>query len=190
MQSDFEEPQMGLRRYYKAIGAFMLLAMLGLWLMPGALSDTRILILKLALSLFFGCMGAIFLLAPPRRMRREVQFDLKRTEIRAGWLNRDGEFHLENLHFFDDVDVVMLICEPDRPEEASLILRIGDEEVGLIVAQAGRAELEPWRNKLACDLSIVAGGTDPAGPAGAEPAREDRPFVLGPRMEGEGIAVA
>ena len=184
MQSDFEEPKMGLRRYFKAIGVFMLLAMIGLWFLPGGVADTRMLIMKLALSLFFGAMGSIFLFAPPRCLRREVQFDLKRSEVRAGWLNRLGEFHMENLYSFDDVDVVMLLCEPDQPDTASLIVQMEDDGMSLIVAQATRDELEPWRNKLACDLSVTVAGTGKP-----KPARADLPLMLGPRMEGEGIAI-
>lgn len=185
LQSDFQEPKMGLRRYFKAIGVFMLMAMIGLWFLPGSVADTRMLIMKLALSLFFGSMGSIFLFAPPRCLRREVQFDLKRSEVRVGWLNRLGEFHVENLYLFDDVDVVMLLCEPEQPDAASLILQMGDDAISLIVAQATRDELEPWRNKLACDLSVTVAG----GAKKPKPARADLPMMLGPRVKGDGIAV-
>ncbi len=185
LRSEFDVPPMGLQRYFKAIGLFMAAMVLGLWFLPGAIYSPKVLVLKLGLSLFFGAMAVIFLAAPPRRMRREVQFDLERGEIRAGWLCRRGDFHLENLHGFDDVDVVMLWVDPASPEEANLILRVDGAELGLVVAQGSRAELEPWRLRLARDLAAIARG---AGPVAAAAERSGTPVLLGPRLEGEGIA--
>ena len=114
-----------------------------------------------------------------------MQFDLKRGEIRAGWLCRRGDFHLENMHAFDDVDVVMLWADPQAPEEANLILRIADIDLGLVVAQGARDELEPWRLRLARDMAAIARG---AGPVAAAADRSGTPLLLGPRLEGDGIA--
>ncbi len=185
LQSSFVAPPMGLQRYFKVIGLFMAAMVLGMWFLPGALYGAKVLILKLGLSLFFGAMAVIFLAAPPRRMRREVQFDLTRGEIRAGWLCRRGDFHLENLYAFDDVDVVMLWTDPQAPDEASLILRIDDVDLGLVVAQGSREELEPWRLRLARDMAAIARG---AGPVAAAAERSGTPLLLGPRLEGDGIA--
>ncbi len=185
LQSRFEAPPMGLQRYFKAIGLFMAAMVLGMWFLPGAAAGARVLVLKLGLSMFFGAMAVIFLAAPPRRMQREVQFDLTRGEIRAGWLSRRGDFHLENLHAFDDVDVVMLWADPERPEDASLILRVDGEELGLVVAQGSCEELAPWRLRLARDLSAIAKG---AGLVAAAADRSGTPLLLGPRLEGAGIA--
>ena len=185
LQSCFEAPPMGLQRYFKVIGLFMAAMVLGLWFLPGAIYGAKVLILKLALSVFFGAMAVIFLAAPARRMHREVQFDLTRGEIRAGWLNRKGDFHIENLHAFDDVDVVMLWADPARPDEANLILRVDDMDVGLVVAQGSRAQLEPWRLRLARDMAAIARG---AGPVAAAAERSGTPLLLGPRLEGVGIA--
>lgn len=185
LQSQFDAPAMGLQRYFKVIGLFMASMVLGLWFLPGAIYGAKVLILKLALSVFFGAMAVIFLAAPARRLQREVQFDLSRGEIRAGWLCRRGNFHLENLHAFDDIDVVMLWAEAGAPEEASLILQIEGEELGLVVAQGNRADLEPWRLRLARDLAAIAKG---AGPVAAAADRSGTPLLLGPRLEGVGIA--
>ncbi len=185
LQSCFEAPAMGLQRYFKLIGLFMAAMVLGLWILPGAIYGTKVLLLKLALSVFFGAMAVIFLAAPPRRLHREVQFDLTRGEIRAGWQSRQGDFHLENLHAFDDVDVVMLWVDPATPDEANLILRVDENEIGLIVAQGPTQELVEWRLRLARDMAAIARG---AGLVAAAADRSGTPLLLGPRLEGDGIA--
>ncbi len=185
MESDFEEPRMGLRRYFKLIGAAMLLAAIALWLVPVSAGDTRTLILKGALSVFFACMGAIFLLAPPRQLRRQVQVDLKRDEIRAGWLTRLGDFHMENLIPFDEVELVFLCNETGEPQDVNLILLTGDEDFALIVAQSDREDLEPWRNKLVCDLNQAASRADPRKPRRKCP---DIPSMRDLWAKNEGVA--
>lgn len=185
LQSCFEAPPMGLQRYFKVIGLFMAAMVLGLWFMPGALFDAQVVVLKVGLSLFFAAMAVIFLAAPARRMRREVQFDLRCGEIRAGWQCRKGDFHLENLYAFDDVDVVMLWVDEQDPNEANLILRIDGEELGLIIAQGPCAQLEPWCLRLARDMAAIARG---AGPVAAAAERSGTPILLGPRLEGVSAA--
>ena len=185
LQSSFEAPAMGLQRYFKVIGLFMAAMVLGMWFLPGALFGAQVLVLKAALSLFFGAMAVIFIAAPARRMRREVQFDLSRGEIRAGWQCRQGDFHLENLHAFDDVDVVMLWVDEEKEGEANLILRVGDDGLGLIIAQGASELLRPWCLRLARDMAAIAKG---AGPVAAAAERSGTPLLLGPRLEGDGIA--
>jgi len=187
LHSCFEAPPMGLQRYYKVIGLFMAAMVLGLWFLPGAFSGTlfgaKVVVLKTGLSLFFAAMAVIFIAAPARRMRREVQFDLTRGEIRAGWQCRQGDFHLENLHAFDDVDVVMLWLDEQDPSQANLILRIDGDDLGLVVAQGARELLEPWCLRLARDMAAIAKG---AGPVAAAAERSGTPILLGPRLEGVG----
>ena len=179
LQSDFQEPPMGLRRYTKFFAFCMFVITTLLWFAPGATGVESVLLMKLGLTLFFSVVGVVFYLAGPRQIRREVQIDLDRCQIRAGWLTSDRSFHLENLHDFDDVDVVML-WEDEATGEASLVLNIHDREMGLVVAQGRPEVLAPWRDEIARLLA------PPAARYAARTAgrRNAAPLLLGPRVAG------
>lgn len=165
--------------------AVMVLAAFGLWLAPGAIASPQVLLIKLGLTALFAVLALLLHARARQSLRREVQFDLSRGEVRAGWQNRHGFFQMESLHSFDEVDVVTLWQDDTDAARAWLILRLGCDDEALVVAQAPGAALAPWQERLARDLAVSAVGLDPVVVA---PPRAAPPLLLGPRLEGAPLA--
>lgn len=164
----------------KGLSVLLLLAISGLWLTPNAIFGVEILAFKFLLSALYVALSTFLLFRRRPHSLRELQVDLKRGELRAGFRGSNGVFHLEGIHAFDDVDVVSIWNPIDKSEQANLLLRLADSDVMLIAAQGERPLLEPYRTQLASDLCAFAGGVHPvaslAGPS-------TKPFLLGPRIE-------
>ena len=76
------------------LGATLIFASAGLWLIPGASFDPALVLVKLGLTLFFGLGGAMFLLAARRVQHPEVYLDGRRGILRL--LQRDDRGHIES----------------------------------------------------------------------------------------------
>lgn len=177
----------GLRR---ALGALVFLALLGLWISPDQIFNVELLSFKLILTALYLTIGTILLLRRRPRLRREVQVNTRRGELRVGIRDAKGVFQLDGVHGFDDVDVVSLYNPaPDVGADtgadmgvASLLLQLGDSDVAVVAAYGDAQHLAPIRTQLARDLAVFAGGADRV----ARPVQSTTtPLLLGPRLEGQ-----
>ena len=143
-------------RVGKMIGFACVLAAMGLWLLPGALTGPDLVVMKLALTVGLMMAGAVLIWSAGAGFNDEVQVDLVRKELRVGQRNISGDFRLSAQVGFRDVGSVFLMRSKKRGEPARLFLRIGNSDQALEVA-SGRAEfLEPLRERLARDINKAA----------------------------------
>lgn len=114
------------------IGVVLVLAALGLWLVPGSNWDAGMMLVKLGLSGFFLGGGMMFLLSVRRTVHPEVFLDSKRGRMRM--LERDERGHVarEVEIDYDDLSEVdfrdgMLIA---RDHHGRPVLEMPVEQVG------------------------------------------------------------
>ena len=143
-------------RIGKMVGVACLMATLGLWILPGALTGPDVVVMKLALSVGLMTCGAVLIWSAKSGFNDEMQVDLVRKELRLGQRNISGDYRLSAQVGFADVGSVFLMRSKKRGEPARLFLRIGNSDQALEVAE-GRAEmLEPLKDRLTRDISNAA----------------------------------
>lgn len=169
----------------KVLGVFFLLATVGLWFTPNTILGAGVLSIKFLLTALYLALSVVLLSRARRNTKRELQVDLQRGELRAGFRDSGGTFRLEGVHAFDDVDVVSIWVPKEDSDSAFLFLRLFGCDIALVAAQGTRSQLEPYRTQLARDLCAFAGGVHPVA---AIVGKSTTPLLLGPRIEHDGVA--
>lgn len=123
-------------------GAALLLAAVGLWLAPGGTQDSDLALMKLGASLFFACLGLVFLSAGHSTDTDEFHIDEAQREIRHILRGADGIARLRGRYRFDDltdmrIDDGMLLAR-DRAGRVVLNRPAGDLDVAATIAAAAR----------------------------------------------------
>ncbi len=179
-----EKPRMAVILTRRFIAAVLVLAALAMWVVPNAVLGADIASMKLGLTVLYLALGFWFFYMPRQVLRREVQVNLTRGELRLGFRNKAGIFSLQAVHAFADVDIVVL-WQPEKERElATLYLRLRGTGVGIVAARGPVGELMPLKGQLAKDLGTQVGGFNPASVAVAGQAVQ---LLLGPRMESSGL---
>lgn len=133
-------------------GTSLMVAIVGLWAMPGALFDGDTVVIKLGLTAIFISFAALCFWLASRGVRTEVQFDLARNEIRSIARNRKGGATLLDRVGFDDVGSVFLNRSPNKTGRAVLVLRLGCSPHLLEVAHGREETLTVLRDRIGSDL--------------------------------------
>lgn len=180
-----DAPHAGVALARKVLGGVLIMAALGLWLLPNAIIGPDVAAMKLGLTILYLALGFRLAYMPREVMRREVQVNLTRAELRVGFRNKAGGFSLQAVHSFDDIDAVTLWQSDCGNKKASLFLRLGGSDVALVAASGTPAQLQPLKQRLAKDLGTMAGGFNPVSVAAG---RKAKPLLLGPRIEAAGAA--
>ncbi|WP_226550424.1 hypothetical protein [Celeribacter naphthalenivorans] len=103
------------------------LVMAALWLWPGASFAFGLLGIKLGLTVFLGVMGLTLGYMAERGLRREVQVDLQRNQLRVVWLNRRDETRLHTVIGFDEIGSVFVRRGPVPGRTTHLDVRFGTQ---------------------------------------------------------------
>ncbi len=134
------------------MGTSLMVAIVGLWAMPGAMFDGETLVIKLGLTaIFIAFAGLCFWLAS-RGVRTEVQFDLARNEIRSVARSRKGGVTLLDRLTFEDVGSVFLNRSQHGTGQAKLVLRLGCSPHLLDVAHGREDALTVLRDRIGTDM--------------------------------------
>lgn len=134
------------------VGTSLMVAIVGLWAMPGAMFDGETLIIKLGLTaIFIAFAGLCFWLAS-RGVDTEVHFDLARDEIRSVARSRQGAATLLDRVSFDDVGSVFLNRSPHKTGRATLVIRLGSSPHLMEVAHGWEKDLTVLRDRIGTDL--------------------------------------
>lgn len=165
-------------RLSAGIAATVLAAGLLFW--SSFAADLGDLAIRLGATLFFGFLAVIMLWRAPGPVIREVQIEMNRGEVLAGYRDGEGNFTLDTQHGFEDVTGVLLLATGDKDLPAELVLRLDGREDALLVALGESTALEPLADRMARDLGAIMAGFDPVA---ASRTSHDRPLVLGPRIE-------
>ena len=71
-------------------GVVLMLASVGIWILSGPLWDAEMILLRLAVSALFMCIGLMLLHAGRGHLRDEVHLDIRAQELRHIQRGRDG----------------------------------------------------------------------------------------------------
>ena len=135
------------------VGAILLMAAAGLWIMPDALYGADVFSMKLAAMVMFSVVGGYSIWAGRRAFHPEFQIDLHRSEIRIGQRGIRREFRTRTRLDFDEIGSVFLLRSKDHGRPTRLFLRLGDFDSGIEIGTGPEARLEALRTRLARDLS-------------------------------------
>lgn len=150
------------------VGTSLMVAIVGLWAMPGAMLNGETFVIKMGLTAIFIAFAALCFWLASRRVRAEVQFDTSRSEIRSVARGTHGQATLLDRVSFDDVGSVFLNRSPHKTGRATLVLRLGCTPHLLEVAHGREDALSFLRDRIGADL---------LNPALAAPRREMMPMT-------------
>lgn len=134
------------------VGAILLLAAAGLWLMPDSVYGAEIFGIKLAAMVMFSVLGGYFFWAGRNALHPEYRIDLEHHEIRIGQRSAGNGFHQSARIDFANVSSVFLLRSKDhRPTR--LFLRLADLNTGLEITAGSRVRMEALKQRLTDDLT-------------------------------------
>ena len=134
------------------VGAILLLAAVGLWVMPDSLYGAELVGMKLAAMVMFSVFGGYFFWAGRNAFRPEFRFDVVHRELRIGQRMGAREFHQTARVDFDSVSSVFLLrSKTHRP--ARLFLRLADLSTGIEIASGNTVRMEALKQRLTDDLT-------------------------------------
>lgn len=138
------------------LGVILLMAALGLWVLPDAAHSPDLLTMKLAAMVMFTVVGGTLFWTGRAARDLEVQVDMLRGEVRIGHRGfRDG-FRVSNLLRFDQVASVYLLRSKDRSQPTRMFLRLAGQDGAVEIARGPQASLEALRLRLTRDLARPA----------------------------------
>jgi len=147
----------GLRRIMAGLGRFvgsiLMLAAVGLWILPDTVAGAELFSMKLAAMVMFSVFGGYLLWAGSTPGHLEYHVDVIRGELRVGRRDLRGGFRHSARLTFDDIASVYLLRSKDHAQPARLYLRLAGSDGALEVARGPEAELDPLRDRLTRDLS-------------------------------------
>lgn len=134
-------------------GGFSLFVLiLGLWLMPGTNYSMTIIGLKTGLSMALGITAMALLELARRGLRREVQFDSARKQIRSVWRNRKNRTTLQTVFELEEVNSIFIRRRKMPQDNAVLNIRYGAKGDILEVASGEENVMRALWEKLNQDL--------------------------------------
>jgi len=138
------------------VGAILLMAAGGLWVMPDALHGAELFGIKLAAMVMFAVLGGYLFWAGRHALQPEFRIDRLHNEIRIGFRGRNGEFRQRTrLDFGDIVSVFLLRSKDNRPTR--LFLRLADLGTGIEITSGSQARMEILKLRLMDDLTAQRG---------------------------------
>jgi hypothetical protein len=135
------EPYLG-PALLRLVGAALLLASAGLWIAPGGAPQQELALMKMGASLFFACLGLVFIYAGQAGGTDEFHIDESKREIRHVLRGQDGIARLKARYRFNDLSDVRLddgmLLARDRAGRVVLNRPVGDLDVPHAIAVATR----------------------------------------------------
>jgi len=133
-------------------GAILLMAAVGLWIIPDSLYGAELFGMKLAAMVMFSVFGGYFFWAGRNATHPEYRIDLKHREVRIGHRSHGDGFRQSGRLDFDNVSSVFLLRSKEhRPTR--LFLRLADLSTGLEIAAGSKDRMEALKQRLTDDLS-------------------------------------
>lgn len=139
-------------------GVALLMATIGLWLVPGSASGASMAAMKLAVTFFTGGTAGFCLWFASRGTVSEIHVDTRLAEIREVVRNRAGRATLIGRYGFDAINEVA-IDMPDadnRGSACALVLRQRDSHHILPIAKGSMAALADLQDRMGGDLMLRA----------------------------------
>jgi len=134
-------------------GIILLMAALGLWVMPDSAHSPDLFAMKLAAMVMFTVVGGALVWAGRAPRHLEFQVDTLRGELRVGGRDLRGGFRVSSILRFEQVASVYLLRSKDRSQPTRLFLRLSVGEGAIEVASGTEEGLESLRLRLTRDLA-------------------------------------
>lgn len=134
------------------LGVSLLVAVLGLWTMPGSAVSQDILGFKLGISTVMGVIGITLVWFASHGTYYEVQVDLARLELREALRNNRGVARIQNRIKFEDVDAVYIDRSAGEAAKARLLVRLAASSKVLEVATDYEENLKHLHARLGRDI--------------------------------------
>lgn len=147
------------------IGVAMVIATLGLWLLPDSLINGPIIGMKFGASLLTMISGGFFLWYASRGTMSEIHVDTRLAEVREVVTNRAGRPTLLGRHGFDIVSEVAIDLEGDAEaprRRGALVIRSEEASALVQVATGSFDALDRLRQRLGRDLMVASPSDNPA----------------------------
>ena len=138
------------------MGTTLLIATLGLWVMPGAMFDGDMFVIKSGLTTIFMSFACLCFWLTTRDSKPEFQFDLARREVRGVMRARGGSATLLESVSFDDVGSVDIRADLADADGLVLVLHIDGSRHQMEIAQGSALALEALQSRIEGDLQNPA----------------------------------
>lgn len=159
-------------------GTALMMAAVGMWVLPGSVATGAAIGMKVGLSIFFACIGAMCMNWSGRSGPIAYEVDTRLGELRKVAHSRVGRPTLLARFGFDSIGGVHI----DRTDgkEAVLKLRTGNTARMIEIIRGGEAELLALRDRLGRDMMVRSNRplkiTDHNLEGGLEEFRRSRPY--------------
>ena len=148
------------------VGLAILLATLGLWLVPDAILEPGVIGLKIGLTAVMVGVSLLLMWFASRGTQTEIQIDTRLGEVREVVRNRAGFGTLIGCYGFDAIGSVFIDVAEGRTRsettEGRLVLRYRNTAQTLEVARGIMRGLGPLRDRIGRDLMVSPRARDRA----------------------------
>lgn len=151
------------------MGVSLLIAALGLWILPGSSLSQDVFGFKLGITTLMAVIGVMLVWFASHGTNYEVQLDLTRQELREALRNKRGHARVHNRLKFEDIDAVIIDRAAGEGQKARLLLRLADTSKMIEIARDYEENLTHLQARL---------GRDILGLAHEMPKKENRGFMF------------
>ncbi len=134
------------------IGVAMLVAGVGMWVMPGSAVAADMLQIKIGLTAFMALVGLSLIRFSSYGNTYEVQIDLNARELREAMRSDQGRVKVHNRLSFDKFDAVLVDRSESEGGKSRLMLRISGTDEAIEVAQDYEEHLIALKQRLSHDI--------------------------------------
>ncbi|PIE14624.1 MAG: hypothetical protein CSA68_10000 [Rhodobacterales bacterium] len=134
------------------VGASMLVAGIGMWIMPGSALAADVLLIKIGLTAFMALVGLSLIRFSSFGNTYEVQIDLNARELREAMRNDQGRAKVHNRVAFDKFDAVLMDRSAAGNGKSRLMLRLRGTDEAIEVAQDYEEHLIALKHRLSRDI--------------------------------------
>jgi len=133
-------------------GVSLIIASLGLWVLPGSMMSPDVASFKLAMASLLGVFGVTLIWYASHGTKYEIQMDLARLEVREVLRNSKGIARVQNSLPFEKIGSVFMDRSQKDNGKVALVLRLGNSAQVIGIAQDYEENLTALRDRLGRDL--------------------------------------
>lgn len=141
-----------IRSLAKFAAGAMLLAVAGLWILPGAENSVAVLPFKLGLSVLISFIAVMLIWFSSHNKKYEVQIDLEKLELREALRGKKGNVRVFSKILFEQIEAVYIERASISSRKSRLMLRLVKSGQVIEIARDYEAFLPPVRDRLGRDV--------------------------------------
>ena len=141
-----------IRSLAKFAAGAMLLAVAGLWILPGAENSVAVLPFKLGLSVLISFIAIMLFWFSSHDKKYEVQVDLGKLELREALRGKKGNVRVFSKILFEHIEAVYIERASISSRKSRLMLRLVKSGQVIEIARDYEAFLPPVRERLGRDI--------------------------------------